>query len=141
MSDHTAVWPFLPVYVCICFDHRDRHSAFYVWVSEFPSVWLKPCYLVSSRSVRYLCAWFISCQLIWSNCMRKEATEDNYWLIINRLIISFWNYEHVSSLHPSRQGLKASTFIQGRRPDLFLLFYYVNKSYVETQKENVKPSE
>lgn len=30
---------------------------------------------------------------------------ENYWPTINRLIISFWNYEHATSLHPSRQDL------------------------------------
>lgn len=68
------------------------------------------------------------CQFIWC----EDGGSRHYWPIINRLIISFWNYDYAFlsnsainpcvSSNPSRQGLITLTFIQGIRR---LSFFYL----------------
>ncbi len=100
--------------------------------TEFPSVWRKPSNLVSSRSVSYLCSWFISKLPIDMVKLYKEEGKRGQ-LLTNRLIISFWNNEyaslsdfdlntHVSPIPADR--IVAVTFIQGIR--LFSMFLSAN---------------
>lgn len=95
------------IHICVYLDHSDWYSAF-----------KKNPLNESLRSVSYLCAWFISGQLIRSNRMRKERAQGNYWLIINRLIISFWNHELDSLLFSSRQRIWAFSLYESFPPSV-----------------------